>query len=185
MIIGLGNPGEKYKHTRHNLGSMAVDYLREKLDAPNFKFNPRCAAEISKIRKYILAKPHTFMNNSDEAVAKLLSFYKLSPADIIVIHDDLDLDFGKIKAGANRGSAGHNGVQSIIDTLGTKDFRRVRLGVGRPSQHIPPPLRPWSFPRRSASFAGQVAGRAEDYVLQNFSSEELKQLPDIFKKIPV
>jgi len=163
LIIGLGNPGKKYEKTRHNLGFMAVDFLRENIGAPNFKMNKKCNAGISKTDEIILAKPQTFMNNSGEAAAKLLSFFKLMPADLIVIHDDLDLEFGKIKLGAGHGAAGHKGAQSIIDYLGTKDFNRIRLGVGRPPLHIPP----------------------EDYVLQNFSSEELKKLPDILKKISV
>lgn len=161
LIVGLGNPGKKYQHTRHNMGFMAADFLREKLDAPKFKLNKKCNAEVAKNNEMIFAKPQTFMNNSGEAAAKLLSFYKLSPADITVIHDDLDLEFGKIKTGAGHGAAGHNGVKSIIDALGTKNFNRIRLGISRPPANIPP----------------------EDYVLQNFSAEELKQLPEIFKKI--
>lgn len=163
LIIGLGNPGKKYKNTRHNFGFTAVDFLREKFDAPNFKLNKKCNAEVSKTDEIIFAKPQTFMNNSGEAAAKLLSFFKLSPDGLVVIHDDLDLDFKKIKTGAGRGSAGHNGAQSIISRLGTNNFNRIRLGVGRPPEHIPP----------------------EDYVLQDFSPEESKQLPDILKKISV
>ncbi|MFH1193910.1 MAG: aminoacyl-tRNA hydrolase [bacterium] len=163
LIIGLGNPGKKYEKTRHNLGFMAVDFLRAAAGAPDFKMNKKLAAEVSKSGEIIFAKPQTFMNLSGEAVAKLLSFFKLSPADLVVIHDDLDLDFGKIKTGAGHGAAGHNGVKSIIELLGTKDFNRVRLGVGRPPIHLPP----------------------EDYVLQNFSPAELPLLPDLFKKISV
>lgn len=161
LIIGLGNPGTKYEKTRHNFGFMAVDFLREKLGAADFKLNKRCNAEIVKIGEIILAKPQTFMNNSGEATTKLLSFFKIKPDDLSVIHDDLDLDFGKIKTGMGRGSAGHNGVKSVIDRLGTNNFNRIRLGVGRPPEHIPP----------------------EDYVLQDFSSEELNQIPEILKKI--
>lgn len=161
IIIGLGNPGKKYERTRHNFGFMAVDFLREKIGAADFKLNKRCNAEIVKTDEIIFAKPQTFMNNSGEAATKLLSFFKLSPADLTIIHDDLDLEFGKTKTGMGRGSAGHNGVKSIIDRLGTNNFARIRLGIGRPPEHIPP----------------------EDYVLQNFSPEESKQLPDILKKI--
>ncbi|MFA5134090.1 MAG: aminoacyl-tRNA hydrolase [Patescibacteria group bacterium] len=163
LIIGLGNPGKKYGKTRHNLGFMAVDFLQKKLEAPEFKLNKKLAAEISKSGKIILAKPQTFMNLSGGAAIKLLSFYKLTADDILIIHDDIDLEFGKIKEGKNHGAAGHNGVKSIIELLGTKDFNRLRIGVGRPPENIPP----------------------EDYVLQNFSSEELKQLPKIFNKISI
>ena len=163
IIIGLGNPGTKYEKTRHNFGFMAVDLLREKLGAPDFKLNKRCSAEISKTNEIILVKPQTFMNNSGEAATKLLSFFKIQPDNLTIVHDDLDLEFGKIKAGMGRGSAGHNGVKSIIDRLGTNNFNRIRLGVSRPPEHIPP----------------------EDYVLQDFSAEELNQIPEILKKISV
>ena len=173
LIIGLGNPGKKYEHMRHNFGFMALDFLQKKMDAPKFKMNNKLNAEISKIDKIILAKPQTFMNSSGEAAQKILSFYKISPNEIIVIHDDLDLPFGAIKQSKDSGSAGHNGVQSIIDILGTKNFTRLRLGIGLSSEALAKDDRPHKkIP-------------VEDYVLQNFSSEELKQLPEILQKISV
>ncbi|MBU1179584.1 aminoacyl-tRNA hydrolase [Patescibacteria group bacterium] len=161
LIIGLGNPGQKYEKTRHNVGFMSVDFLQKKIDAPEFKFNKKCKAEISKADGIILAKPQTFMNNSGEAVSKLLSFYKIEPEKIIVIHDDLDLELGKLRESKNRGSAGHNGAQSIIDGLGTKNFTRIRIGIGRPPIKIPP----------------------ESYVLQKFEKEELAAIKNVFEKI--
>ena len=173
LIIGLGNPIKKYAKTRHNFGFMAVDFLQKKINAPKFKMNKKLNAEISKTDEIILAKPKTFMNSSGEAVQKILSFYKMPPDEMVVIHDDLDLSFEAIKTSKDSGSAGHNGVQSIIDMLGTKNLTRIRLGINRPP-----------------SFAKATDGRPEhippeDYVLQNFSPEELNQLPEIFQKISV
>jgi PTH1 family peptidyl-tRNA hydrolase len=165
IIIGLGNPGKKYEKTRHNFGFMAADFLRAGFEAPAWKLNKKFNAEISKItvdgEEIVLAKPQTFMNSSGVAIQKILSFYKATPADLIVMHDDMDIEFGKIKNGVNRGAAGHNGVQSTIDMLGGNAFARIRLGVGRPPENIPSP----------------------DYVLQKFSPAELSQIPDILKKI--
>lgn len=173
LIVGLGNPGKKYEKTRHNFGFMAIDFLREKYNAPNFKMNKKCNAEISKTDDFIFAKPQTFMNKSGEAVAKLLSFYKLTARDITVLHDDMDIEFGKIRESVGSRAAGHNGVQSIIDSVGTQDFKRIRLGVGRPP----------SFAK--ASDGGPANIPPEDYVLQNFPPEELEKIPDILKKISV
>jgi len=165
IIIGLGNPGKKYEKTRHNFGFMAADFLRAKFEAPAWKLNKKFNAEISKItvddEEIVLAKPQTFMNSSGVSVQKILSFYKATPADLIVMHDDMDIEFGKIKNGVGRGAAGHNGVQSAIDMLGGNAFARIRLGIGRPPENIPAP----------------------DYVLQNFSPAELSQIPAILQKI--
>lgn len=186
LIIGLGNPGKKYVNTHHNLGFMALDFLREKSGAPKFKMNKKCNAEISKNDNIIFAKPQTFMNNSGESVSKLLSFFKIAPEDISVIHDDLDLEFGKVKIGAGHGAAGHNGVKSIIGHLGTQDFNRIRLGIGRPhAAEAPRGGHPLHLPPRPPSLRSGISGQAEDYVLQKFSPEETKQLPEIFKKISV
>lgn len=161
IIVGLGNPGEKYKNTRHNFGFMAVDFLREKMGSGNWKFSKKFNAEISKGEEAILAKPQTFMNKSGEAVKKILSFYKAAPADLMILHDDLDIEFGATKKNFASRAAGHNGVQSVIDALGTNEFSRVRLGIGRPPENIPP----------------------EDFVLRDFLPEELDKLPEIIKKI--
>lgn len=171
LLIFLGNPGEKYEKTRHNLGFMAGDFLQEKLGAPEFKLNKKCKAKVSKADGFIFAKPQTFMNLSGEATANLLSFYKLKPENLIVIHDDIDLEFGAIREGKNRGSAGHNGVQSIIDSLGTKDFTRWRLGIGRPpSSAKATDGRPEKIP-------------ADVYVLQDFKKDELKKIEDILEEL--
>ncbi|MFA5962012.1 MAG: aminoacyl-tRNA hydrolase [Parcubacteria group bacterium] len=133
LIIGLGNPGQKYVATRHNLGFIFLNKLRERWSLPNFRLEAKFSAEIShgelNGQKIILAKPQNFMNLSGEAVQKILAFYKLSPEDLLVIHDDIDILAGRYKLASDSTSAGHNGVQNIIELLGTKKFARLRIGI--------------------------------------------------------
>jgi PTH1 family peptidyl-tRNA hydrolase len=143
LIVGLGNPGKKYAKTRHNAGFLALDALRAALAeyGPNgWELSKKFNAEISGCavgaEKIVLAKPMTFMNDSGIAVQLIAHFYKIAPRDIIVVHDDKDIPLGEIKIQTNRGSAGHNGVQSIIDHLGTEDFQRVRIGVKSASERV-------------------------------------------------
>lgn len=135
LIVGLGNPGEKYADTRHNVGFVLLDRLREKWDFPDFKMEKKFQAELSQGEqngeKTILAKPQTFMNLSGEAVKSIMDFYKLSPADLLVLHDELDLKVGSFKVATDSRSAGHNGVQNIIDAIGTQKFIRLRIGIGQ------------------------------------------------------
>jgi len=189
LIVGLGNPGKQYENTRHNVGFMALDFLYSSLCHPEstaplssrtkrsedpgshdcttgFKLNKKFKAEVSEVKeddkKIILAKPMTFMNNSGEAVSKIAKFYKIKPENITIVHDDLDLDFGKIKNSVNRGSAGHNGVKSIINFLKTQDFARIRIGVGK-SDKIP----------------------SDKYVMMPFSKTEMDKLNNIFEEIKI
>lgn len=145
LIVGLGNPGKKYEKTRHNVGFLAVDELAK-----------------TKTRCFKLAKPQTFMNRSGRAVKALVRFYNVKPDNLWIIHDDIDLSLGKIKISKGRGSAGHRGVQSIIDELKTKDFWRVRIGIcpeaGKPNN-------------------------VEKFVLQNFTQEEEKTLKELVPQI--
>lgn len=133
LIVGLGNPGKEYQRTRHNVGFIFLDKLMEKFEFPEFKTDKQSNAQISKgtinRKRVILAKPLTYMNNSGQAVQSLLAFYKLKPADLVVAHDDKDIPLGNFRVQSNRGSAGHNGIKSIFDHLGTKDFKRLRVGV--------------------------------------------------------
>ena len=137
LIVGLGNPGEKFEKTRHNVGFMVEDKIASEKDVIFRMENERQAQEADfnvgedRIK---LAKPQTFMNNSGEAVSKLKNYYKLDTEDIWVIHDDVDLELGKIRVSLGGSSAGHKGIQSIIDQLGTEQFWRVRVGVGRSDQ---------------------------------------------------
>lgn len=138
VIIGLGNPGDKYKNTRHNLGFMVLDALSESLDKVSWEKSAKFQAEIQKINDDLLVKPQTFMNSSGQAVAKIMSFYKVSPHDLVVVYDELDLPLGKIKISQGGGAAGHHGVESIIASLGSEDFIRVRLGIAEEAKTLKP-----------------------------------------------
>jgi peptidyl-tRNA hydrolase, PTH1 family len=133
IIVGLGNPGKKYEKTRHNTGFKAIDKITANFAFPQSKFYPSLEAEISeKIiagKKIVIAKPQTFMNLSGKAVKKLIKKWKIDINNLIVMHDDLDIELGKIKISRNRGPAGHKGVKSIIENIGNKDFCRIRLGI--------------------------------------------------------
>lgn len=196
LIIGLGNPGEKYKLTRHNAGFLCADFLQKEWGFAPFVLDKKMFAEISSgaidpVRspscrrisilqnditsngvnneKVLIVKPQTFMNLSGEAVLKLLQFYKLSPSDIAVIHDDLDIAAGKFKIATSSRAAGHNGVQNIIEQLGTQNFLRVRLGIGEPAR------------LGIDTSSNQLS--SEDFVLQNFSPEELAELTKLFPEV--
>lgn len=159
LIIGLGNPGTKYSTTRHNAGFLAIDYFLKNIQAINCQSSFQ--AQICELhfgaQKVFFVKPQTFMNLSGEAVRAIGDFYKINySTDLLVIHDDVDLPFGEIKNTTSSSAAGHNGVQNIIDLLGTKDFHRIRLGVeNRLDKKIPP---------------------TEAFVLQNFNAEEITKL---------
>lgn len=134
MVVGLGNPGLQYEHTRHNVGFHCVDKLASNLHWKWERQNRAMVASgIIGTEKVILVKPITFMNNSGEAVSDLLRWYKLQPADLLVVCDDLDLPVGKIRLRANGSAGGHNGVDSIIHHLHTNQFPRLRIGIGRPA----------------------------------------------------
>ena len=156
-IIGLGNPGEKYKNTRHNVGFMAIDKFAEKNDFPEFKLQKKSNALISKKEDILLVKPQTFMNESGKAVKEIL---KNNPAEnLIIIHDDIDLPVGKIKIIKERGSAGHKGVESIIQSIGNEGLIRFRIGIG-----------------------GIKDVEAMKIVLKNFSTEEQKIVEETVAK---
>lgn len=137
LIVGLGNPDEKYKYTRHNIGFMVVEKLAKKLlpigkSANAWAGEKKFPADICKISDdLLLAKPHTYMNRSGIAISSLLNFYKIALKDLWVVHDDIDLPVGKIRIRIGGGTAGHNGIESIINTLHFADFARFRFGVGR------------------------------------------------------
>ncbi|QEN15806.1 aminoacyl-tRNA hydrolase [Mycolicibacterium sp. ELW1] len=135
LVVGLGNPGPQYAKTRHNLGFMVADVLAGRIGA-QFKVHKRSGAEVVTgrlaHRPVVLAKPRTYMNESGRQVGPLAKFYSVMPADIIVIHDELDIDFGRIRLKLGGGEGGHNGLRSVANSLGTKNFQRVRIGVGRP-----------------------------------------------------
>jgi peptidyl-tRNA hydrolase, PTH1 family len=133
LIVGLGNPGKRYEKTRHNAGFLLLDMIREHYEFEEWslskKFNAKISVGIIQEKKVMLAKPMTFMNASGQSVGLIAKYYKQTPADILVIHDDKDIHLGEIKSQTDRGHAGHNGIKSIIEHIGTKDFTRIRIGV--------------------------------------------------------
>ncbi len=163
MIAGLGNPGEQYARTRHNLGFMVVDELAHQFSFQAFKSKNNALFSKGKIvgKQVLLVKPQSFMNRSGMPVRQTASFFKISHSNIIVVHDDLDLPFNTLKICKNRGHGGHNGIRSIIDILSTKDFIRVRVGVGRPKG---------------------VQRDVTSHVLGGFSSDESASLESIIAK---
>ena len=156
LIAGLGNPGQQYAGTRHNIGFMMLDHFAEKnnLTFTDSKWKALVSKAVVWDESVVLLKPQTFMNLSGMAVAQAVNFYKLQPANIIVIHDDLDMEFGRLKIVSGGGDGGHKGIRSIIEHLGTKNFPRIKIGIGRPPTPVPP----------------------DKYVLSTFNSEEKKMI---------
>jgi PTH1 family peptidyl-tRNA hydrolase len=171
LVVGLGNPGKKYERTRHNVGFMVVDHLvrthrmadfKEKFSGLWTKGEVSIGSTRSTRYPVAVVKPETFMNLSGDCVQPAAAFLKVEPKAVIVVHDELDLPWRDVKLKLGGGHAGHNGLRSLIDRLGTPDFVRVRVGVGRP-----PP-----------GFKGDVA----DYVLQGFDSMETAELPEVIDR---
>ncbi|HPX35592.1 MAG TPA: aminoacyl-tRNA hydrolase [Mycobacterium sp.] len=135
LVVGLGNPGPQYAKTRHNVGFMVADLLAARIGG-QFKLHKKSGADVVTGRlagrPVVLAKPRCFMNESGRQVGPLAKFYSVAAGDVIVIHDELDIDFGKIRLKLGGGEGGHNGLRSVANALGTKDFQRVRIGIGRP-----------------------------------------------------
>lgn len=166
IIVGLGNPGDKYERTRHNAGFMLLDKIAQEKNL-NWRQQKKFSSQVCEHENDLLVKPLTYMNNSGWAIRQILSYYKLLPRKIFfsnknsdlseiltVIHDDSDLELGNYKISTDSRSAGHNGVNSLIKHLKTQNFRRIRIGISTPQRKAP----------------------LEKYVLEKFSSEELKTL---------
>lgn len=175
LIMGIGNPDKEYETTRHNVGFMFLDYLAKKLEANDFEFNKKLNSLVSKTKMEktpaILAKPQTYVNKTGEAAIKLKNFYKLRPEDIIVVQDDLDIPFGNTKISFEKNSGGHKGVESIMRSLKTKKFYRLRIGLST----------------NSLKKARQQTDKKRDefvrnYVLSKFSKSESEKLKELFKE---
>ncbi len=134
LFVGLGNPGDKYEKNRHNVGFMVIDALAAEYGLPSFrsKFQGQVSEGKLNNQKLILLKPTTYMNESGQSVKAAARFYKINPDRIVVFHDELDLEPGKLRVKTGGGNAGHNGLKSIQAHLGTPDFQRVRIGIGHP-----------------------------------------------------
>lgn len=129
-IVGLGNPGKKYALTRHNIGFMCLDHVAYHQNLTFTKEN-KFKGEVARYKDTILLKPHTFMNLSGESLRLLINYYNIEMEDVLVIYDDLDLEPGTIRLRPKGGSGGHNGLKSIMDQLGSNEFKRVRIGIGK------------------------------------------------------
>jgi len=177
IVIGLGNPESKYRKTRHNIGFMVLDKLLKKLfpfGKSHWQNKKKIDCQIAKGKNFLLAKPQVAMNASGFAIKRLVDFYKISNDNLVLIHDDLDLPLGQMKITKNNTAAGHRGVQSVINGLSTKNFWRVRVGIGRPL----PPGKKYGF-RYENNSPREVA----DYVLAPFSRQEKNKIRRMIKKI--
>ena len=155
LVVGLGNPGPQYAKTRHNVGFMVADVLAARIGVP-FKVHKKSGAEVATGRlggrSVVLAKPRCYMNESGRQIGPLAKFYSIAPGDVIVIHDELDIDFGRVRLKLGGGEGGHNGLRSLANSLGSKDFQRVRIGIGRPPGRKDPAafvLEPFSSTERT------------------------------------
>ena len=138
LVAGLGNPGGRHERDRHNVGWMVVDELARRREVSfKAKFNGRIGEGRIEDRRVALLKPETYMNESGRSISAAARFYKVAPDDVLVVHDDVDLEFGRLQARAGGGLGGHNGLRSIAQALGTSDFQRLRIGVGRPGRGDP------------------------------------------------
>jgi PTH1 family peptidyl-tRNA hydrolase len=164
LIVGLGNPGEQYVRNRHNIGFQCVKHLADRhgLQFSEKQHKARIASGTIGGQRVVLAKPFTYMNASGQAVAALVRWYKVNPAsELLVIYDDLDLPFGTIRLRASGSAGGHNGMKSIIQLLGTQNFPRLRVGIGRP-------LLGWD---------------TKDHVLSNWGRDEAEKLPALYDRV--
>lgn len=179
LIVGLGNPGTKYIGTRHNVGFETLDYLLKKyepLEESSWDNSKKTKSLIKKLEvkkiTALLAKPQTYMNNSGMAVSLLLEYYKIKPEDLIVIYDELDLPLGKLQIRFGGGSAGHNGIESIVNSLGTDKFLRIRMGVGKPTRID-----------GAKKFNVKNSKTVDHYVLQEFSENEHHEVRTMIKHV--
>jgi PTH1 family peptidyl-tRNA hydrolase len=155
LIVGLGNPGKKYVDTKHNIGFTSLDSYAE-IKNIKYKKSIRFISEVAKTNEAIFAKPKTYMNNSGLAVRKVMEYYKIEPHNVLIIFDDLNLPFVKLRLRPSGSAGGHNGIKSIISHTGTQDFNRLRVGIGRDSNK-----------------------EMKIDVLSNFSKSEIKELEEI------
>ncbi len=192
LIVGLGNPDEEYQNTRHNVGFMMVEYIAKKNNCGDFEFNKKLNSLVTKCPDFlknrgssigkanrdkigknqvVLTKPQTYVNKTGEAASKLKSFYKVKPEDIVLVHDDLDIEFGNFKLSFGKNSGGHKGVESVMKSLKTKNFWRLRIGT---AVRALDKAREQSDKKRDAFVM--------DFVLSKFSKSEDEKLNKLLKE---
>lgn len=176
LIIGLGNPDEKYQNTRHNVGFMMIDYIARKNNCEDFEFNKKQNSLVTKCKvdksQVFLAKPQTYVNKTGEAASKLRNFYKIKTENIVLVHDDLDIEFNNFKLSFDKNSGGHRGVESVIKSLKTKSFWRLRIGT---AMRALDKARQKSDKKRDAFVM--------DFVLAKFSPKDQGVIKKMFPKI--
>ncbi|MEZ4211132.1 MAG: aminoacyl-tRNA hydrolase [Candidatus Paceibacterota bacterium] len=175
LIAGLGNPGEKYKNTRHNVGFLLIDFLYS-----GFEFDKYADAfikkELIKDKEALIIKPQTFMNDSGRSVSFLSDKYEIDPENILVVYDDIDLPFGDVRVSFDRGEGGHNGIKSIVSHLGTKAFIRLRVGICPRDENgnaVKPKGGFFTPPNKAVS----------NFVLKDFSSADLEKISNLSSKV--
>ena len=166
LVVGLGNPGREHERDRHNVGWMVADELARRMDG---RWRAKFSGQLAEVRldalRLALLKPETFMNDSGRSVAAATRFFKVEPESLLVVHDDVDLEPGRLQARAGGGLAGHNGLRSVAQTLGTPEFRRLRLGVGRPGRGAPRSVADYVLsPFELDEDVGALVSRAADAV---------------------
>ena len=166
LVAGLGNPGREYEHTRHNAGWLVLDELARRHGG---SWRSKFSGEVADLRvdgaRLALLKPQTYMNESGRSVAAAAKFYKVDPESLLAVHDEVDLDLGRMQARLGGGLAGHNGLRSLASALRTPEFLRLRIGVGRPERGDPRPVSEWVLsPFGREADVGALVGRAADAV---------------------
>ena len=163
LLVGLGNPGIKYEKNRHNIGFCLIDYFTGQINSEDYidKFNSKYTLVRLNDNKIHIIKPQTYMNRSGVSVKNCKDFYKIAPDNIIVVYDDMDLALGSLKIKSSGGSAGHNGIKSLIDEIGSNNFVRIRIGIGKPLNKE----------------------NVNNYVLSNFKKDEFEALSRIKNRI--
>lgn len=176
LIVGIGNPEEQYQNTRHNIGFIFLDYLAKKIDANDFVLDKKLNAMVAKTKldKFpaVLAKPLSYVNESGKVVGALAKFYKAKPADVVIIQDELDIEFGEFKNSFDKNSGGHKGIESIVRNLKTKKFYRIRIGTAVRALHK---AREESDAKRDAF--------VRDFVLSPLSAKDRDVVKEMFPKI--
>ena len=166
LVVGLGNPGREHERDRHNVGWMVADELARRMDG---RWRAKFSGQLAEVRldalRLALLKPETFMNDSGRSVAAATRFFKVGPESLLVVHDDVDLEPGRLQARAGGGLAGHNGLRSLAQALGTQEFLRLRIGVGRPGRGDPRSVADYVLsPFELAEDVGALVSRAADAV---------------------
>ena len=181
LVSGLGNPGREYESTRHNVGWMVVDELARRRDG---SFRSKFSGQLSEVRdgdlRLAILKPETYMNVSGRSIGAAVRFFKVDPGSLLVVHDDVDLEPGRLQARLGGGLAGHNGLRSIAEALGTRDFQRLRVGVGRPGRGDRRPVADYVLSRFGPEVdVDELVGRAADAV-ETIAHEGLEQAQQRF-----